>query len=95
MNTDNKQAETEQCTIPSVNHSFLPDNVNTFDEYVEYLAVINNGSAKGRLCDLHSLHDEIMELVEYDDIDTEFEDGKISWNKLSKFIKDKVSLNCG
>lgn len=95
MSKDSKNTETEQCTIPSVNHSFLPDNVKTFDEYVEYLAVINNGSAKGRLCDLHSLHDEIMELVEYDDSDAEFENGTISWNRLSKFITDKVSSNCG
>lgn len=77
-----------------VSDTFLPDNVNSFDEYVEYLVAINNGRAKGRLCDILTIHDELIDLVEYENSDKDLERGNIPWDKLSKYLTEKLSKNC-
>jgi len=97
MNKHNETSDNHEqgnSSLAVVSDTFLPDNINTFDEYVEYLVAINNGSAKGRLGDILTIHDELIELVEYEDSDKDFERGKIDWNKLSKYLTEKVSKNC-
>lgn len=90
---DKKNHLLDKLHIGVVSDTFLPDNVNSFDEYVEYLVVINNGRAKGRLCDILTIHDELIDLVEYEDSEKDFERGIIHWDKLSKYLTEKVSKN--